>query len=221
MPCYVGLGRPGPNIAFGRRGVAPPNPATAGWVEPRGGCAHSSQPQSRTLAPNQASPHPAMLAPAAPTQTLRLGGVCMHPVAAGQVEPHWGCAHSSQPHSRVLAPNQVSPCSCYVGPGRPDPNIAFGRRGSTKPCGERLGRATSGVCPLEPTTQPGCRNGGQPPRPLLPLCAAAAYPAATRPAVAWPPPTLVVPALGGDKGGLWAAAVSASARCNTAHYPSC
>ena len=168
MPCYVGLGRPGPNIAFGRRGVAPPNPATAGWVEPRGGCAHSSQPQSRTLAPNQASPHPAMLAPAAPTQTLRLGGVAApNPVASGWVEPQAGCAHSSQPRSRVVA--MVASC----------------------------------------------------PGPCCPICAAAAYPAAARPVVAWPPPALVVPALGGDKGGPWAAAVSASARCNTAHYPSC
>ena len=45
---------------------------------------------------------------------------------------------------------------------------------------------------------------GQSFRPLLPLCAAA-----------------VCPALGGNKGGPWAAAVGASAQYNTAHYASC
>jgi hypothetical protein len=54
--------------------VAALGPVAAGWAEPQGGCAHSSQPHSRTLAPNQVSPCPAMLASAAPAQTLRLGG---------------------------------------------------------------------------------------------------------------------------------------------------
>ena len=152
-PCYVGLGRPDTNIAFGRRGVAPPNPATAGWVEPRGGCAHSSQPQSRTLAPNQASPHPAMLAPAAPTQTLRLGGVAA---------PSAGPVHA--------------------------------------PCGGRPSRATLGVCPLEPTTQPGPNT--KPSLAMLLLC----WPRPPRPKhcvwAAWQHQTLWRPAGSSHKRGV-------------------
>ena len=74
MPWYVGLGRPGPNIAFGRRGVAPPNPATAGWVEPQAGCAHSSQPRSRVAAIVASRPGPccpfALLLPTPPLPAL-------------------------------------------------------------------------------------------------------------------------------------------------------
>ena len=54
-----------------------------------------------------------MLAPAAPTQTLRLGGVAApNPVASGWVEPQAGCAHSSQPRSRVAAMVASRPGPC-------------------------------------------------------------------------------------------------------------
>ena len=105
----------------------------------------------------------------APTQTLHLSGVAaLNLVATSWVETQGGRACSSQPHIRKLASNQVSPCSCYVGVGRSDPNIAFERRGNIKSCGSRLGRAQSWVCPLKPTTHPNSSIKSS--LAMLPLC---------------------------------------------------